>query len=47
MTEFEEAMMIRAAAQGNEKAKRWCTELWIRTNGRDGLVFELEEGLDD
>ena len=37
MTEFEEAVMIRAAAQGDERARRWLAELHARTNGRDGI----------
>lgn len=39
MTEFEEAMMVRSATQGNETAQKWLDELYRRTNGRDGLPY--------
>jgi hypothetical protein len=42
--EFEEAMMARAAAQGNKEAQRWLDELDERERARRAADEDDEEG---
>jgi ABC-type transporter Mla subunit MlaD len=51
MTEFEEAMMARAAAQGDERAMRWLEDLDERTRAHkaevEAALAEASRALDD